>query len=60
MIDDIDIKARFMRLSVRLETLEPFGFNRKDGIWEYSEPIVDGAFSCVVTIKPKFQEPIFT
>lgn len=50
MGDEIDIKERFMRLCVRSETLEPFGFRRDGAEWKHEAPIMDGAFSCVITI----------
>ncbi|MBQ7191155.1 MAG: hypothetical protein IJR99_17260 [Kiritimatiellae bacterium] len=50
MGDEIDIKEHFMRLCVRPETLEPFGFRRDGAEWKYEAPIMDGAFSCVITI----------
>jgi predicted DNA-binding protein (MmcQ/YjbR family) len=46
-----DSGERFRRLRVREDcAIAGFGFKRKAGVWEYSEPVVDGTFSCSVTI----------
>ena len=40
----------FRRLRARPETFAAFGFTKHNGGWRYVAPVVDGMFSCVITI----------
>ncbi len=40
----------FQRKTLKPETLLPFGFSRRGGVWEYSEEFMDGDFRADITV----------